>query len=228
MESILWFYILCITGFTICIVYLYTYNTIEGNTGKDKCEYELHVSGLVDKVTAETLKFLGLSFITDMINAIVIYVDFFANKFIGCLLFYLLNGIALVLWGIILGFFAILFMPKLPEQIYNGLNDNVDANLYYYTGMSFMHFPTIIQNRCYRVDGKNRIPCWESPYDTNRDANKEGATGVANNIAQGIEFYKLLRDVLFYLFILLVLYAAFVKLSSWFVPSVKCEGSSCK
>lgn len=228
MENILWFYILCIVGFTLFVIYSYTYKTIEGNTGKDKCEYVLNVPGMMDKGTAEVLKFLGLSFITDMINSIVIYVDFFANKFIGCLLFYLLDGIGKVLWGIVLGFFAIIFMPKLPLQIYNTLNDNADANLYHYTGMHFMHFPTIIQNRCYRVDGKNRIPCWQNPFNTDGKGEKEGISGVSNNATQGIIFFKLLRKVLFFLFILLCVYATFVKLSSWFVPSVKCEGSSCK
>ena len=240
MENIVWIYIICIFfSILFTIIYVYpSYKITEGNTSKDTCEYKLNVSGTINHVDRPELKLFGvnvlepISAIVDMINSIIdiinkviIAIDFFVTKFIKCLFFYILDGIGKGLWGIIIFLFKIIKMESLVENAYKFLDENIDANLYTYTGLHIMHFPTIIQNRCYHVFGDGRIPCWVSPFASN---NKEGAVGVSNSSAQNAAFYKLLRNSLAFLAGCLFVYLIVAKIMSYFIPSVRCEGPSCK
>lgn len=251
MNNIIILYILCIllsVIFTIKYVYpsFFSTNIKEGNQNQneDTCEYKLNVSGMIGYIKRPELKLFGMnilepvSAIVDMINEIIkiinkiiIAIDFFINKFIKCLLFYILDGIGKGIWGIVI------FILKLVKKIinidlesylykaYTFLDDNVDANLYTFAGIHIMHFPTIIQNRCYHVFGDGRIPCWKSPFASN---NKEGVVGVSDNSAQNTYFYRLLRNILGGLFVCLLIYILIAWIISKFIPTVQCEGPSCK
>jgi hypothetical protein len=256
MTNIIIFYIICIL-FSILITIKYIYPSFfsnkikEGNTNQneDKCEYKLHVDGMVDHIARPELNLFGMNIlepiaaivdmindIIDVINKIIIAIDFFVTKFIKCLFFYILDAIGKILWGLIMAickFFSWLLgkinidldLGSYVDMAYKFLNDNVDTNLYYYTGLHIMHFPTIIQNRCYHVFGDGRIPCWVSPFGSN---NKEGATGVSDNSAQNAYFYEILRNSLIALGACLLLYCVFAYIMSNFAPDIKCEGPSCK
>lgn len=242
MDNIYWVYFICLFC-VVLVVYAYfsKSNFKEGNSGKkDTCEYELHVAGLIKEIDRPELILFGanilepVSGIVDMINEmikminlVIIAIDFFANKFIGCLLFFFLHGIGLALWGLILAIFGIIGMKDLPDNIHTWLNDNVDEPLYTYTGMHLIHFPTIINNRCYHWDGKDREPCWKSPFEKDGEDGSYN-NGIANDSAKNKDFYNLLCSILTFLFVGLCLYAAIYKVMSFFSPSVKCEGASCK
>ena len=173
--------------------------------------------------------------IIKMINLVIIAIDFFANKFIGCLLFFFLHGIGLALWGLILAIFGIVsgitgisMIKDLPDKIHKWIDDNIDAPTYKFTGMHLIHFPTIINNRCYHWDGKGREPCWKSPFAKDDEDGSNNNNGIANDSAKNQDFYNLLCSILTFLFVGLCLYAAIYKVMSFFSPSVKCEGASCK
>jgi hypothetical protein len=218
----------------------------EGNSdeNEDKCEYILRVTGMIGEIDRPELNLFGMnilepvSVIVDMINEIIniinkiiIAIDFFVNKFIKCLMFYILDGIGKAIWGIIvliLKLITKIIIIDLESYLYNAYNfldDNIDANLYKFAGIHIMHFPTIIQNRCYHVFGDGRIPCWKSPFDSN---NKEGVIGVSENNPQNTEFFLLLCKVLGGLSLCLLIYILTGKIISKFIPTVQCEGSSCK
>lgn len=247
MHNIFLIYFICLIC-VILVVYAYfsKSNVKEGNTGndddpnKDTCEYILQVDGLIGEIERPELILFDINIlepisgivdmineIIKMINLVIIAIDFFANKFIGCLLFFFCHGIGLALWGIILAIFGIIGMKDLPDKIHTWIDENVDAPLYKYTGMHLIHFPTIINNRCYHWDGKNREPCWKSPFEQNGkdDSNNNGIT---NDSAKNQAFYNLLCSILTFLFVGLCLYAAIYRLFAYFSPSVKCEGPSCK
>lgn len=234
MDEIIILYfvsVICI----LCIVYFaYTKNIKEGldfennvtgnNNSNDPCEYNLEVKGLIKPPVFELFGVNILQPIADIIeiiNDIIIYVDFFANKFIGCLLFYILDAIGLLLWGIIYAILGIINMQSILDKTYEYLDKNVDDNLYYYTGMHIIHFPTLYQNRCYHIDGKNRKECWKSPYG-NSNKNTEGITTVQNNTDQNMMFYYLLFILLLILAILLILSIVFFWIKSFFPPTITC------
>jgi hypothetical protein len=223
----------------------------EGNTNKnaDTCEYKLQVDGLIPLIPRPELNLFGINIlepigaivdiineIINVINKIIIAIDFFATKFIKCILFYILDGIGKALWGLLISICNLLSwilgelnidvnIGSYVNNAYNFLDKNVDKNLYYYTGIHFMHFPTIIQNRCYHIFGDGRIPCWVNPFGSN---NKEGIVGVSDNSAQNTYFYELLRNTLIFLAVCLGLYGLIAKAMSYFATDIKCEGPSCK
>jgi hypothetical protein len=211
---------------------------------EDKCEYILRVSGMISEIDRPELYLFGMnilepiSAIVDMINEIIniinkiiIAIDFFINKFIKCLLFYILDGTGKGIWGIIILLLKLIKkiinidLESYLYEAYTFLDDTIDANLYKFAGIHVMHFPTIIQNRCYHVFGDGRIPCWKSPFDS---SNKEGAIGVSDNSAQNTAFFILLCKILGGLFVCLLIYIIIGKIMSKFKPTVQCEGPSCK
>jgi hypothetical protein len=208
-----------------------TMNKISGDNTDDPCEYNLKVEGLLQPVVFELFGVNILQPIDDIINIIndiIIYVDFFVNKFIGCLLLYILDAFGLVLWGIMYVILSIINMQSILDTTYEYIDKNVDANVYYYTGMHLIHFPTLYQNRCYRIDGKDRIQCWQSPYGNN-NKNTEGITTVKNNTGQNMSFYELLIILLLILAILLILSIVFFWIKSFFPPTIQCgEGKACE
>jgi len=243
MENIVWIYIICIL-FSILLTIIYVFPSFfsnkikEGNASKDTCEYKLNVSGTINHVERPELNLFGVNVlepisaivdminnIIDIINKVIIAIDFFVTKFIKCLFFYILDGIGKGLWGIIIAIFKFIKMESLIEDVYKFLDENIDANLYTYTGLHIMHFPTIIQNRCYHVFGDDRIPCWVSPFASN---NKEGAVGVSNSSAQNTSFYKLLLNTLLFLVACLFVYMIVAWIMTFFIPTIKCESPSCK
>lgn len=223
----------------------------EGNQNKneDTCEYRLYVDGLIPLIERPELKVFGINVlepigaivdiineIIGVINKIITAIDFFATKFIKCLFFYILDAIGKALWGIIISICKGLswLLGKLNidikidsyvEMAYKFLDENADGNLYHYTGFHFMHFPTIIQNRCYHIFGDGRTPCWVNPFGSN---NKEGAVGVSENTAQNTYFYRLLGFTLAGLALCLGVYGIILKIISQFAPAITCEGPSCK
>lgn len=251
MKNIILFYIVCILLsilFTIIYVYpsVFSNKIKEGNSNQneDTCEFQLHVSGMIDHIERPELNLFGMNIlepisaivdmingIIDIINKIIIAIDFFINKFIKCLLFYILDGIGKGAWGLLILLFQIIKkiinidVESYLNDAYSFLDDNVDANLYKYTGLHIMHFPTIIQNRCYHVFGDGRIPCWVNPFASN---NKEGAVGISINNAQNTNFYLLLCEILGGLFVCLLIYTGIAYIMTNFIPSVRCEGPSCK
>lgn len=241
MPDIFWIYIICLFC-VILVVYTYFRKETEGYASSnedDKCEYKLHVNGLLDLIPRVYLELFGVNIlepinsiidmineIIKMINLVIIAVDFFANKFIGCLLFYLVHGIGLTLWGLLLAVFGIIGMVDLPNTVHKWIDKNVDAPLYTYTGMHILHYPTIIQNRCYHWDGNNRIPCWTSPFESEKDNKNE--TGLSSDTEKNLDFYNLLCSILLMLFLGLCIYAGLYYLMTFFSPSIKCEGPSCK
>ena len=248
MPDIFWIYFICLFC-VLLIAYTYFRKTKEGyesSNNADKCEYKLQVEGLLDLIPRVYLYLFGVNIlepingIIDMINEIIkiinlviIAVDFFATKFIGCLLFFLLNGFGLGLWGLLLGIFALLSsitgiseIKNIPNIVHTWLDENVDAPLYKYTGTHIIHYPTIIQNRCYHWDGNNRIPCWTNPFESN-DGKKNG-TGLSNDISKNLAFYNLLCSILLTLFMGLCIYAGIYYLVSYLYSPPECQGTSCK
>jgi len=249
MQNIFWIYLLCLFC-VLLITYTYFRKAKEGyssnDENEDKCEYILKVNGLLDLIPKVYLYLFGVNIlepinaiidmineIIKMINLVIIAVDFFATKFIGCLLFFFIHGIGLALWGLLLGIFAIFAgiadtpdIKDIPNKVHKWIDENVDTPLYKYTGLHIIHYPTIIQNRCYHWDGKNRIPCWKSPFDSN--ASSKDGNGIYNDTSKNLAFYNLLCSILFTLFMGLCLYAGLYYLMSYFSPPVKCEGPSCK
>lgn len=251
MENIIILYILCILLsiiFTIKYIYPSFLSSIikEGNKNKDEdtCEYKLNIDGLIPLIPRPELILFGVNIlepidaivdiineIIEIINKIIIAIDFFINKFINCLFFYILDGFGKGTWSIMILFCS--FVKKVTKidlesylyEAYTFLDDNVDTNLYKYTGIHFMHFPTIIQNRCYHVFGDGRIPCWKSPFASNK---KEGAVGVSENSAQNTFFYNLLVKTLLFLLSCLVVYLIVSWIMTFFIPSITCEAPSCK
>lgn len=204
-------------------------NKINGDNTDDPCEYNLKVNGLLGPVEFELFGvniLQPIDEIINIINEIIIYVDFFANKFIGCLLLYILHAFGLVLWGILYIILSIINMQSILDTTYEYIDKNVDANVYYYTGMHLIHFPTLYQNRCYHIDGKDRIQCWQSPYGNN-NKKTEGITTVKNNTDQNMSFYELLFILLLVLAILLLLSIVFFWIKSLFPPSINCGKNGC-
>jgi hypothetical protein len=250
METIIMFYIICILcSILITIIYVYpsffSEKITEGNSNKneDTCEYKLQVSGLIRHIKSPSLRVFGvnvlapISGIVDMINEIIkiinkiiIAIDFFINKFIKCILFYILDGFGMGMWGICILFCKIvkkiinIDLESFLRKTYTFLDDNVDDNLYKFTGLHLMHFPTIIQNRCYHIFGDGRIPCWKNPFASNK---KEGAVGVSGNSEQNTLFYKLLIKILGFLVVCLFVYLIVAWIMTFFIPAIKCEGPSC-
>lgn len=250
MQNIIFLYILCILlSILFTIKYIYpSFLSTKKKEGyedtEDKCEYILRVSGMIDKIDIPEFTVFGIDLlgpiggivniindIIDIINKIIIAIDFFVNKFLKCLLFYILDAIGKGLWGIIILILKLIKkiinidLESYLYKAYTFLDDNIDANLYKFTGIHIIHFPTIIQNRCYHVFGDGRIPCWKSPFES---SNKEGAIGVSDNNAQNTAFFILLCKILGGLFGCLLIYIIIGKIMSKFIPTVQCEGPSCK
>lgn len=243
MEDIIVLYLVSIICILCIVFFAYTKNVKEGitteelqnkvtgnNDNADPCEYNLEVKGLIEPVEFILFGVNILQPIDDIINIIndiIIYVDFFVNKFIGCLLFYILDALGLLLWWILYAILGIINMHSILDKIYEYVDQNIDENLYYYTGMHIIHFPTLYQNRCYHIDGKDRIQCWQSPYGKNNKGT-EGITTVQNNTEQNMSFYQLLLVLLLVLAILLILSILFFWIKSFFPPTIPCgKGGTC-
>lgn len=242
MDEIIILYFISVICILFIVFFAYTENvkegistedlkdTLAGTDETDPCEYNLEVNGLIPPVefTLFDVNILQpVNEIVNIINEIIIYVDFFINKFIGCLLFYILHAIGLLLWGIIYAIFGIINMQSILDRTYEYIDKNVDEKIYYYTGMHLIHFPTLYQNRCYRIDGKERTQCWQSPYGNNTNKQTEGITTVQNNTEQNMSFYFLLFCLLIVLAILLFLGIGFFWLKSFFPPTINCGQNEC-
>jgi len=98
-------------------------------------------------------------------------------------------------------------MPDIPDKMYSFVDENIDRNLYEFTGIHIIHFPTKYQNRCYHPADFDRIACW-MPDNENTSTNRlEGATTIVNNLQENMSFYKLLLTILCLLVFGLLSYA---------------------
>lgn len=249
---ILWIVVLVIS-IIIVLCFVFPANNKEGNTGMDDiigdpksddpCDYNLHVPGLIEHIQApstriqifnvidvDPLKPLHpvIDIINDVIDAIndtIIFGHYIAFDFVNCLVFYLLDAIGQILYGIISGFFKLIRMGDIPEMIYNFF-DTIDANLYNMSGQHFIHFPTKIQNKCYHIFGKDRIQCWKNPYATN--GNGQEGIGISNDTEGNTSFYKWLITSIFIVFTLCFLYVLVIYIAQNFLFKPNCPGESCK
>jgi len=243
MPEIIWTYFVCLIIIIIFVLFFYypifKDKITEGNTNKDTCEYKLRISGLLSKITPPSLKLFGinilqpitsivdgLNHIIDIVNKVIIFIDFVATKFITCLFYYLLDCYGKILWGLLMSAFKFIKMKDIPIEIYNFIDETIDANLYSLFGIHLIHFPTIIQNRCYHIFGDGRIQCWKSPFGSNK--NKEGINNINNNLAQNMSFYQLLLFILSLITggILLYIFVYYI-IQVLFKPTIKCEGDVC-
>jgi len=245
MPEIIWTYFICLVVIIIFLLFFYCpifkNNIKEGNTNKDKdtCEFKLRVPGLIREIRPPTLKLFGINIlqpitsVVDMINQIIkiinkviIFGDYIGTKFITCLFYYLLDCYGKILWGLLMTVFKFIKMQDILNDIYSFIDETIDANLYTLCGIHIIHFPTIIQNRCYHIFGDGRIPCWKSPFGSTK--NKEGINNISNILAQNMSFYHLLLFILGLisggiLIYILVYYIIMVL----FKPNIKCEGDVC-
>lgn len=238
MSEIIWFYLFIILFFIGIILYFYSTddNTIiEGYREKciESCECKIIVPRLLRNIKGipkpRPIKIFGkninpASYIVDALNRTIVkpintiidfinkgirFIHYLKHYFITCVLFYIIDAIGKLHWWLVKFIFNIIQMPNIPDQMYTFVDENIDRNLYEFTGMHIIHFPTIFQNRCYRpVEGEGgRIRCW-MPDKTSISGSKiEGATNIVNNLQQNMSFYKLLLTLLFVLVIGLLLYA---------------------
>jgi hypothetical protein len=237
MSEIIWFYLFIILFFIGIILYSYSNddNTIiEGYKEKciESCECKVNIPGLLRPIPnipkPRPIKIFGkdinpatyiiqpLNKLIDFINRIVGFINkgirfiyYLERHFITCVLLYIIDAIGKFHWWIIEYIFDWIKMRDVPNKIYEFLDDNIDRNLYEFTGIHIMHFPTKYQNRCYRPveDERGRIKCWVPDETSISSGKKEGVTSIENNLQQNMSFYKLLLTILFLLIVGLLLYA---------------------
>jgi hypothetical protein len=239
---------------SICIVLCFVFPTkqTEGNSGMndifgdpksdDPCSYELDVPGRIEHIpkpsahidipgvmSVDVLEPIHpiidcINDIIDVINDTIIFGHYIAFDFINCLMFYLLDAFGKIIYGIILGFFKLIRMGDLPEMVYDFF-DKVDAKLYEMSGNHFMHFPTKIQNKCYHIFGKDRIPCWKNPYATK--GNRQEGIGIANDEKSNSSFYELLIKSIFVVFTLCLFYVLAIFVARYFFFKPNCPSGTC-
>ena len=251
-EIIIWAVLLIISIIAV-LFFVFPNHVKEGNSGmdvilgksdpNDPCDYNLHVPGMIKHISAPSARIdireLGIHFdalepikpvinvinnIIDVINDTIIFGHYIAFDFVNCLLFYLLDAIGLIIYGIILGFFKLIGMGNIPNMIYSFF-DKIDSNLYNMTGQHFMHFPTKIQNKCYHIFGKNRIKCWQNPYASKED--KQEGIGVVNDDAQNTAFYNFLITTIFIILTVCFIYVLAIYLAQFFSVKPVCPSGAC-
>jgi hypothetical protein len=228
MSEIIWFYLFIILFFICIILYYYSNNdqnnVIEGYREECNkiCECKIHVPGLLRNIKGipkpRPIKIFGKDInpgtyivaalnraIVDPINRLIGFINkgirfiyYLERHFITCVLLYILDAIGKFHWWLIEFIFKIIQMRDVPIKIYKFLDDNIDRNLYEFTGIHIMHFPTKYQNRCYRPveDENRRIKCWMPDSNETNNNKIEGVTSIENNIQQNMSFYKLLLTLL--------------------------------
>jgi len=250
MPEIIWVYFISVIFIIVFVIFfnypVFTNKIREGNSNKDTCEYKLKVAGLIPEIPVPRLELFGINILEPIailveginemiriINHVIIFIDFIATKFIGCLFYYLLDCYGKILWGLFIGLLQFIRgittinITNIPQEVYEFLDENVDANLYYLSGVHILHFPTKIQNRCYRILGENRIPCWKSPFGSSKK--KEGINNINNNLDQNMSFYKLLMCILGSLFFGLLIYIGiYWIITKLFTPKITCLDDTCK